>query len=120
VKEALKYQESKSLRDDLRKGFEFGGITWENYRGSVPNPDGDSVDFFDTDEARIIPIGTTIFATYFAPADFVEAVNTVGLPLYAKQARDMEYDRFVKVHTQSNPLCLNLRPRATVRCRMAS
>ena len=44
VKETLKYQESALLRADLRKGFEFGGITWENYRGRVG-----AVDFFAED-----------------------------------------------------------------------
>jgi hypothetical protein len=32
----------------------------------------------------VVPEGTSIFRTYFAPADFMEAVNTIGLPLYAK------------------------------------
>jgi hypothetical protein len=109
VKETLKYQESKTLREDLRKGFVFGGITWENYRGRVGG-----IDFIDTDEAYVIPEGTSIFATYFAPADFLEAVNTIGLPIYSKIAEG-EMNRWAKVHTQSNPLCLCLRPRAVIK-----
>ena len=110
VKESLQYQESALLRTDLRAGFEFGGITWENYRGKVGN-----VDFFPTDAAFVVPVGPSIFATYFAPADFLEAVNSLGLPLYAKMAFDSDFNRWVKIHTQSNPLALCLKPRAVVK-----
>ena len=110
VKESLKFQESELLRTDLRKGFEFGGITWENYRGKVG-----TVSFFPTAEAYVVPIGTNIFSTYFAPADFGETVNTVGLPVYVKTAVDEGLNRWTKLHSQSNPLALCLRPRAVVK-----
>ena len=119
VKESLKYQESALLRTDLRAGFEYGGITWENYRGRVLGPDG-YVDFFPADEAYVVPIGTSIFATYFAPADYLETVNTVGLPLYAKTVFDAELNRWVKLHSQSNPLAICTRPRAVIHVTLAS
>ena len=59
--------------------------------------------------------GTSIFQTYYAPADFVEAANTVGLPIYAKQYRDEKLNRSVTIHSQSNPLALCLRPKAVVK-----
>lgn len=115
VKETLKYQEGKTLREDLRKGFVFGGITWENYRGNVGGtafiPDGD---------AYVVPEGTSIFQTSFAPADTMEAVNTVGLPIYAMIAVDPEFGRWAKVHTQSNPLTMCTRPRAVIRVTQGS
>lgn len=110
VKESLKYQESALLRGDLRGGFQFGGVTWENYRGSTGG-----TPFFATDEAFLVPEGADIFKTYFAPADFMETVNTIGLPMYAKQVVDAELQRFVKIHTQSNPLALCTRPNAVVK-----
>jgi hypothetical protein len=67
-----------------------------------------------------VPEGTGIFKTYFAPADFLETVNTVGLPLYAKVAVDPEFGRWARIHTQSNPLALCLRPRAVIRITGAS
>ena len=115
VKESLKYREGQVLRTDLRAGFEYGGIVWENYRGSVGG-----VAFFPTDEAYVVPEGTRIFSTYFAPADFLETVNTVGLPLYAKMAFDEQLNRWTKVHTQSNPLALCLRPRAVINVTLAT
>jgi hypothetical protein len=111
VKASFQNQEGAVLRADLRKGFVFGGITWENYRGRVG-----SVDFFATDEAYVVPEGTNVFQVKFAPADFMETVNTLGLPVYLKMAPDPEgLNRFVKLHSQSNPLALCTRPRAVVK-----
>lgn len=110
VKESLKYQESALLRTDIRAGFEYGGVIWENYRGKVG-----SVDFFPTSEAYVVPTGTDIFRTWFAPADFIEAVGTLGLPIYAKLVEDAELNRWVKTHSQSNPMPLCLRPRGVIK-----
>lgn len=115
VKDSFKYQEGQVLRDDLRRGFTFGGITFEEYRGSV-----NGVDFIDSNVAYCFPEGALtvrgpVFQTWFAPADFEETVNTLGLPLYVKQARDPEFQRWVKLHSQSNPLPICLRPRAVVK-----
>jgi len=115
VKASFQYQEGNVLRSDLRNGFQFGGITWEEYRGSVGG-----VKFVEDDYAYVFPEGVMtekgrLFTTYFAPADFVETVNTEGLPIYAKQAVDQEFQRFIKIHSQSNPLPLCLMPRAVVK-----
>jgi len=111
VKDAYhRWQDSINLRNDPRKGFEFGGITFEEYRGKV----GD-VSFIPAAQARFFPVGTPgLFKTYFGPADFMETVNTIGLPYYAKQ-KLMDFDRGVQLHTQSNPLCLCLMPRVLVK-----
>jgi hypothetical protein len=110
VKESLKYQESAVLRADLRSGFAFAGVMWEEYRGSVS---GQS--FIPANEAVLFPEGTGIFSTSFAPADFVETVNTVGLPIYAKAAIDEKFQRYVDLHSQQNPMNLCLRPRAVLK-----
>lgn len=115
VKNTYLYQQGMTLRQDLRGGFEFGGVIWENYRGSTGG-----TAFIADDEAYLVPEGTGIFKTYFAPADFVEAANTIGLPIYAKQATDQEFQRWVKIHTQSNPLTLCLRPRAVIKLTLAT
>lgn len=61
--------------------FEFGGIVWENYRGKVG-----AVDFIETDKCHIFPVGVPgLYRTIYAPADYEETVNTIGLPRYAKQ-----------------------------------
>jgi hypothetical protein len=122
VQESLKYQESAMLRVDLRNGFQFGGITWEEYRGSVGGVsfvgDTDAYLFPEgpNNTPLVLPNGSYLFSTYFAPADFEEAVNTIGRPIYAKQAPDPRgLNRSRLIHTQSNPLSLCLVPRAVIK-----
>ena len=114
VKDAYqRYMDGEMLRRDLKSGFRFADVEWEEYRGAV----GD-VDYIAPDEAYLFPEGAGNFKTWFAPADFVETVNTIGLPRYAKQ-KLMDFEKGVIVHTQSNPLPINLRPRAVIKCRMS-
>ena len=108
------YQESAFLRANLvRRTFEFGGITFEEYRGKVG-----SVDFIPDGKAHFFPVGAPgLFRQYNAPADFVETVNTIGLPRYAKQAVDQQFQRWVALHTQSNPLPICTRPKTLIKAR---
>jgi hypothetical protein len=118
VKEAFKYQQGQVLGQDLRyAGFTYGGVIWEEYRGSVLNPAGASVAFIPVGEAYLVPqTAPSIFIRRNAPADFMETVNSMGLPIYAKQAPDPSgFNRFVQLHTQSNPLHLCTRPRAVIK-----
>ena len=116
VKEAYeRWQEGAALRDDMRAGFTFGGITFEEYRGQATDPDGNVRRFIAANEGHCFPVGTSqTFVTYFAPADFNETVNTLGLPIYAKQ-EPRKFDRGTDLHTQSNPLPLCLRPAVLVK-----
>jgi hypothetical protein len=122
VKEAFKYQQGQQLGADLRTtGFNYGGVIWEEYRGSVAKPDGSgNASFINASQAFIAPIcNPSIFVTSWSPADFMETVNTTGLPGYAKIAIDPLYQKWAEVLTQSNPLCLNLRPRAVYKATMS-
>lgn len=110
VKASFQNQEGVVNRMDLRAGFTYGGITWENYRGNVSG-----TPYFATGEAYVFPEGTDIFQMWFAPGDFMEAVNTIGLPLYSKLAIDPQFQRFATLHAQSNPLAMCLRPRAVIK-----
>ena len=106
------------LRDDVRTGFAFGGIVFEEYRGQATNLSGDVQRFIAPGEAHAFPLGTIdTFGTYFAPADFNETVNTLGQPLYAKQA-PRKFERGTDLHTQSNPLPMCHRPGALVKLTM--
>ena len=110
VTQTLRQSDPNSLLSARGRMFAFGGVMWEEYRGSTGG-----TAFIPATEAYVFPVGTRYFKTYFGPADFVETVNTLGLPIYAKQAVDAELNRFVKIHTQSNPLSLCLRPRIVVK-----
>ena len=116
VKEAFTYyQRNQQLGNDYRTGFTFGGITFEEYRGQATDAAGTVRKFIADDEAHFFPLGTaTTFRTYFAPADFNETANTLGLPLYAKQ-EPRKFGRGTDLHTQSNPLPICLRPEVLVK-----
>lgn len=102
-----RWKDGEALRSDVRQGFEYGGVVFEEYRGSLSG-----VDFIHADQARFVPVGVPgASQMYYAPADFVETVNTIGLPIYAKQER-MKFDRGVDLHTQSNSLPIFAYPKA--------
>ncbi len=109
----LNYAQAAQLTgqtSDPRKGFTFGGITFEEYRGFATDAAGNVRRFIAAGEAHCFPLGTSsAFETIFAPADFVETANTIGLELYAKQ-EPREFGRGVDIHTQSNPLPICNRP----------
>lgn len=117
VKEAYdRWQDGSFLRDTQRSvpggtgGFEYAGVFWENYRGKV----GD-VDFIPAADCRFVPIGVKgLFLERWAPADFIETVNTTGLPVYASQ-EPLAHNRGISIHTQSNPLMLCTIPDVLVR-----
>ena len=90
--------------------FEFGGIVWINYRGSVG---GQS--FIDADKCHIFPMGVPgLFRTYYAPADYNETVNTMGQRLYSKQ-KPMPNDKGWNLDSQMNALQICTRPAALIK-----
>jgi len=44
----------------------------------------------------------------------------VGLPIYVKSVVDDDLQRWVKLHSQSNPLVLCVRPRAVIKLTITS
>ncbi|WP_363798400.1 major capsid protein [Lysobacter firmicutimachus] len=111
VKDAYKlWQDSIVLREDMRSDFRFAGIRFEEYAGEASDAEGRTRRFIDEGEGHAFPLGTLdTFATYVAPADFNETVNTLGQLLYSKQA-PRKFDRGTDLHTQSNPLPMCHRP----------
>lgn len=90
--------------------FEFGGIVWENYRGNVGGKA-----FVNTDKCHIFPMGVPgLFRTAYAPADYVETVNTLGRQRYARQY-PMQNGKGVHLDSQFNALQYCTRPRVLVK-----
>lgn len=105
-----RWRDGEFLRNDPRRGFQFAGITFEVYRGVVSGQT-----FVPATVARFFPVGAPgLFRMHNAPADFVETVNTVGRPVYAKQVR-MKFDKGIEIHTQSNPFIYCTRPYCLVK-----
>lgn len=64
---------------------------------------------------NLFPLGTMdTFTTYGGPANLLEAANTMGLPLYARQHLD-EKGRWIDLMTEASILPVNKRPRIAIR-----
>jgi hypothetical protein len=85
----------------------FRNTVFEEYRGRVG-----AVPFIAADECLFIPVGVVdVFVEAYAPADYVESVNTLALPRYLKQ-ETMPFDKGVQLEAQMNVLPLCTIPRA--------
>jgi hypothetical protein len=117
VEDAYKYSIAavQTMGGDIRKGFAFGGVTFEEYRGTATDAAGTVRRFIASGEGHAFPMGTSeSFETIYAPADFLETANTIGIPLYAKQEA-RKFNRGVDLHIQSNPLPICYRPGVLVK-----
>jgi hypothetical protein len=54
------------------------------------------------------------FVTYGAPANLIETVNTIGLPMYARQLARPDGSA-IEVKTEASVLPINKRPRLAVK-----
>lgn len=115
----LAQQEASQLRDGVAyETLRFGGITFENYRGGVGAEEATS--FIETDKAYFFPVGVSrLFRTVYAPADYMETVNTIGLPRYSKQF-PWANGKGVSLDSQMNALSYCTRPRALVKGKLAA
>lgn len=104
------YQQNAYARTDTSVLFEMAGVSFEEYDGSVG-----AIDFIPDGEAYAIPLGVPgLFTTDYAPADYMETVNTQGLPYYAKQEA-MRMNKGIELESQSNPITLCTRPEAVIK-----
>jgi hypothetical protein len=109
VRETYKYQQGLKNREaNVNVPFEYGDITWHRYRGrgacAIP-----------ANTARFFPVGVPdLFITRYGPADYVETVNTKGLPRYAK-AEPMKMGKGIDLEAQSNALHLCTRPKVLLK-----
>lgn len=104
-----RWQNGEFFRSDMQDGFFFGGVFWEIYDGSVG-----TTDFIPSGSALLLPEGVSgLFRTVFAPANYMETVNTQGLPYYAKQEL-LKFGKGVEIESQSNPLSYCALPAAVI------
>lgn len=103
----LNQSQAAELRGDPKDSFTAFGARWMRYRGDSSASLGS--------DAYAVPTGVPgLFITRFAPADYVETVNTIGLPYYAK-AEPMKMGKGYEIESQSNPLNICTRPRAVIK-----
>ncbi|HAU28991.1 MAG TPA: major capsid protein E [Rhodospirillaceae bacterium] len=109
----LQNQGAYLIAGHARRSVSYAGIVFEEYRGTV-----NGVKFIADNKAHFFPVGVPgLFKTVFAPADYVETVNTLGLPRYAKQAPDTKFGKFVELEVQANPLTYCTRPKVLIKAK---
>jgi len=90
------------------QAVQFAGVTWERYRGVSGCTIGN-------DDAYLMPTGIPgMFITRYAPANYTETVNTLGIPMYARsEPRGM--GKGFDIEAQTNPLNICTRPNAVIK-----
>ncbi|MFM2054251.1 MAG: hypothetical protein RL456_2288 [Pseudomonadota bacterium] len=111
VKETyLGQAEAAQLRGNPTDTLDFGGIRWVKYRGAIGG-----TQMIGANDAYIVPQGVPgLLIGRFGPGDWIDTVNTIGLPAYARGYVD-EKGKGVDIEVQSNPLHLCTRPRAVLK-----
>lgn len=94
-----------------RRSVEFGGITWEEYRGKVGG-----TAYVADDKVHIFPLGVAgLFLTRYGPPEYFRLINTVGLPRYSSILLDPTgRDAFVQPTVQTQVLNICTRPRVLI------
>ena len=127
VEDAYKYFASapNPLRESVRKGFPFKGITFEEYRGAASYIQEDGTlstpeRFIPAGDVRFIPMGTSdTFPNFWGPPDFWDAVNTApnaaDAEVFVAPLEPMKFGKGMEMHTESNPLPFVKRPALLVR-----
>ncbi|BCU88720.1 minor capsid protein E [Yersinia pseudotuberculosis] len=109
------YQEAADrLGGDLRKGFTFAGIEFEEYNATISGQD-----FLPAEVAQVFPVATGgVYLLYNAPANYNETVNTLGQPYYAK-AEERSMGKGWDLEAQANPLAICTFPEALVELKVS-
>lgn len=106
------YQENVYSREGapVNSQFFYQGIMWEEYRGVI-----NATPFVPDAEAFAFPISKAgVYKERWAPAPFMETVNTIGKEYYAKQ-EPLKFDVGVEIHTNSNPVYIMTKPKALLK-----
>lgn len=116
-KEAFdRYNNGAALRDDVRGGVSWNNVIWEEldeaFAGKTYFEGREDV------EAVLVPEDKPgLFITRFAPANYNETVNTMGLPYYSR-AEAMRMGKGVDIESQTNVINVCTSPLAVRRLKM--
>lgn len=106
----LQFAAPSDLLSDYRTGIVVGDTTFVEMRAPAGWPVS-----IETDTAYVVPLGVAgLIVRRYAPADWNETVNTLGLPYYAK-SEPMPMGRGYTIETQTNPFTLCTRPRSIIK-----
>jgi len=104
----LNTQQAAELRNgNAYETFNYGGITWENYRGT---DDGTSV-AINTDKAKFFPVNAPgAFLEVFSPGEQFEHIGQLGQRIYPMIVPDRDRSMFADIEVYSYPLHICTRP----------
>ncbi len=106
--------------EDLRKGFRFGSILFEEYNAIAAGIDGQSHRFIEPGMGHAVPLGTTdTFRSYFAPPHQISSANLPGMELYISPYI-LPHDAGVELKSESSPLPICVRPELLIELSAAS
>lgn len=89
------------------RAFNWGGITWHNYRGS----DDASTVAVTSDKAHFFPVNAPgIFKAAFAPGESFDLINRPGQPMYVLPILDKDRNEWFRLEAKSFPLHICTRP----------
>lgn len=116
IRTFLNWSDAKDIRGGSQGAafseFEFGGITWINYRGSNDN----SEIAIPVDKVKFFPVNAPgIFQVAHAPGESFEWVNTPGKPIYITPIFDRDRNSWWKMEAASYPLHICTRPEVLLR-----
>lgn len=104
----LNQMEARQLREGQAfRTFDYGDITWFNYRGS----DDNSEITVGTDKVKFFPVGAPgVFEVAYSPAETFDFVNTPGKKTYVIPIIDRDRNAWWKAEVYSYPLFICKRP----------
>jgi hypothetical protein len=102
--------------DNRFRSFEYGGILFVEYRGSIGG-----VQLVPTDEGRAFPLQRdgALFKTYYSPAPRFSTVNRPASEVYYFEYRN-DKDDMIEIMTESNFANAILRPQAVIKVTIAA
>ncbi|MGH6741714.1 MAG: major capsid protein, partial [Bradyrhizobium sp.] len=109
----LNWLAAAQIRGVPLDSFEFAGITWKRYRtgSQAKGATSANANFIADNGVQFTPVGVQdLFITRFAPADYEETVNTMGLPRYAKQYPS-DNGKSRQIEIQMNAISICTRPK---------
>ena len=113
VKETyLNYQAASELRSEMGDKFTIFGITFERYRmgGKATAANGGTA-FIGANEGIVAVTGVPdLYLERYAPADYFETVNTVGVPRYTHNWAHPN-GKLREFEIQTNPIVLCTQPK---------
>lgn len=110
----LGQQEASDLRGPSAwETFNFGGITWTNYRST----DDTTTVAVGTDKAKMFPVGAGIFKWAMSPGEKFEHVGQLGQMFYPDIVTDKDRDMWADVELYSYPLPVCTMPQALYRAK---